>query len=611
VKNDDASWLPEFWQFVERASDDLASPADLAAFTKHLTNNPDAQRLYIAHIQLQADIRLLCHSQQSLEKAIARIDERSLEAGLQEQGLRSNEQLYDSGAESINLAPPLSRPRSVKSSFLGRGTALSLGAGLALAAAVVLLIAVGALQWGDSKQAAVNKQPTKDVVKSKRAPASAATSAAIRTESIRSGFVARIIQSSDDLTWSGSEEPFDFLLRIKPREKLKIATGFVQLEFYSGAKILVRGPAVFQPLGKGSGRLESGHLTGEASNGNFVLKTPTAVIVDLGTAFGVASDANSGTDVVVFKGRVQAQSTSGGYDKRPVLDMTEGMAARFRSDGTTESNLKTDASQYTRTIPVSAANEHRNEICLIDVLAGGSGRDSYLAGSIAPFNGQRDFSPEGNDWMQMSHESDGEFHRVQSCPMVNGVFIPNTDGKQVPIDTTGRTIDLPENSGYAFGTLWAKRKESIQNLNGGPEFDFWGFRTLEGIVAKLKTVRNGLIGMHANMGVTFDLRTMELVHHRELTEFRGAVANIENFAVWPPNESPSNPKTRFADCRIYVDGDLRYSRLRFRREDGDEKFAVPLTSKDRFLTVVVTDGDTEFRFDHIVLIDPVIGLKEE
>jgi hypothetical protein len=617
------AWPPEFWKLVEGASDEPISSADAAAFAEQLANDPAAQRQYLAHIQLQADIRLLHRAQQSLEKALTRLGERVSEPQRSEKAIPAPVDFSDDSP----LSPSDAADRSLWSYF-SRPPIMGLGIAFALAIVVGLIVTSGIWTGVKPEEAPLQppiaqqptppqpdlKQPDLQLPETKQ-PESQPPAEQVAKKppkpDLNPGFIARVVQSSDDLVWDKSVESFDFLMRIKPRQRLNVVSGFVQIEFFSGAKFILRGPTVFMPLGRASGRIESGQLTGEVSRGHFRLKTPTAEVIDLGTAFGVATDAKRGTDVVVFDGRVLVHAEPGANGEQAVLDMTEGMAARFLSDGTMESGLKTDLATFTRTIPANAPNVRRDEICLIDVVAGGSGMESYLAGSIAPFNGQRDYSPEGNEWMQMSHLSDGKFYGVPDCPLLNGVFIPKADGQQVQIDSTGRKVDLPPNSGYVFGTLWARRKESIHELKSGPAFDFWGFRTLEGIVEKLKTTQIGLVGMHANMGVTFDLEAMQTVHHRSPVEFRGAVSNIENFAEWPPGESPSNPKTRLLDCRILVDGEVRYSRLGFRREDGDEGFAVKLTSKDRFLTIVMTDSDTEFRYDHGVLIDPVIVLNKE
>ena len=60
-----------------------------------------------------------------------------------------------------------------------------------------------------------------------------------------------------------------------------------------------------------------------------------------------------------------------------------------------------------------------------------------------------------------------------------------------------------------------------------------------------------------------------------------------------------------ADFRVYVDGKLMDSRLRFGKDDGDKEVSVPLTEKDRFLTVVSTDCSF-MSYDQVLMIDPIL-----
>jgi hypothetical protein len=192
--------------------------------------------------------------------------------------------------------------------------------------------------------------------------------------------------------------------------------------------------------------------------------------------------------------------------------------------------------------------------------------------------------------------------------MIDGVFVPSPEGKQVKLDGADHRFDFPPNLGVAYGSLWARRTESALETNRDATIDFWGGRTLPGIIERLKQLRHGLLAMHSNVGITFDLRTMQMIHRRSPNEFRAAVGNLENSHVWKPEEI-SNVK-RTADFYLFVDGRLRFERLGFRREDGEQNITVPLSPRDRFLTLVVTD-DGNLEFDHVMLIDPVIALHDE
>ena len=417
-------------------------------------------------------------------------------------------------------------------------------------------------------------------------------------------YVARIVKKSGDCTWGALSAPSEFLLRVQSNDRMHLASGLVELEFFSGARIILHGPAVFIPTGAAAGRLESGRLTGKVADGNFRLVTPTAEVIDLGTEFGVVADASVGTDVVVFDGRVQVVSLPDNSGAGEVLDMTEGMAARFRSDGTTEYGLKTHSEHFSRQIPISADAENRDELCLIDVFAGGDGFGKRLAGAIDPATSQRDYGqlPIQFRW------SDKTYHAVPWHSMIDGVFVPTSDGRDVQVDTAGNRVNLPVNTGCTYGSLWARRRESIIETGSGACVDFWGSRTLPGIIAHLKHVGNGMIAMHSNSGITFDLRTMQMTHDRAPNAFRAVVTNLENSRDFKPEEILGYPRT--ADFRVFVDGQPRFERLGFRREDGEQNFDVSLSPRDRFLTLVVTD-DGSLEFDHVMLIDPVIALQDE
>ncbi len=427
-------------------------------------------------------------------------------------------------------------------------------------------------------------------------------------ESFASSYVARIVKASPDCQWGELTVPIELLVRVRAGDRLHIVTGLMELEFHSGARVILHGPAIFTPTGLAAGHLESGRLTGEVSNGDFRLVTPAAEVIDLGTAFGVAADAVVGTDVVVFDGRVQVVSQADGGAAGEPLDMVEGMAARFRMDGTTEYGLKTEAAQFMRRIPVSEGRQNRGELCLIDVIAGGDGTGNGLAGAIDPATGRRDYGKEGRQLPIWQRRTTTAFHPVAWHPLIDGMIVPTADGRGVQINSLGGKVDLPPCEGFTWASVWARRAESVLEANSGVDIDFWGERTLEGVVERLKTVRNGLVGLHANAGVTFDLRMMQMVHRRGPQEFRGEVANIENSTDWTPHEKPEFKRT--VNFHILIDGETRYERLAFRREDGNAEFAVPLSSGDRFLTVIATD-DGNIEFDHVVLIDPVIVLHQQ
>ncbi len=220
---------------------------------------------------------------------------------------------------------------------------------------------------------------------------------------------------------------------------------------------------------------------------------------------------------------------------------------------------------------------------------------------------------------------DGKFHPAGWHPLIDGLFIPPYGGKQVPLDSQGNIADLPPSGrvqvnalgqavqlpptgGVTWGPVWARRCDNDLRTAGEAK-DFWGTNTLDGIVARLRAARLGIVALHPNAGITFDLRAVRFEQRRPTTEFRTTLANLD-FSRWSePKWAESHHSV--ADFRVFVNGALRYSRLGFGRDDGESEVVVPLSSKDRFLTLVSTDGDGSISFDHVVLIDPILTLEQQ
>lgn len=94
--------------------------------------------------------------------------------------------------------------------------------------------------------------------------------------------------------------------------RLRLARGFVEIAFASGARLVVEGPADVQITGRDSARLDRGRLVVRTTHGPrggsttplFTVATPRGFIDDLGTEFGVEVPAQGSESVHVFEGVV-------------------------------------------------------------------------------------------------------------------------------------------------------------------------------------------------------------------------------------------------------------------------------------------------------------------
>jgi hypothetical protein len=90
---------------------------------------------------------------------------------------------------------------------------------------------------------------------------------------------------------------------------LRLKSGLAQIVFYSGARLVIEGPADLQLVSPGEVVCLGGRLVAEvppAAKG-FRVRTPRMTVTDLGTVFGVHVGARA-TELHVFKGSVEFQS---------------------------------------------------------------------------------------------------------------------------------------------------------------------------------------------------------------------------------------------------------------------------------------------------------------
>lgn len=106
--------------------------------------------------------------------------------------------------------------------------------------------------------------------------------------------------------------------------RLRLARGFVEIAFASGARLVVEGPADVVITGRDSARLDRGRLVVRTTHGPrggsttplFTVATPRGFIDDLGTEFGVEVPAQGSEAVHVFEGVVSVSVGGDTADSR-------------------------------------------------------------------------------------------------------------------------------------------------------------------------------------------------------------------------------------------------------------------------------------------------------
>lgn len=115
-------------------------------------------------------------------------------------------------------------------------------------------------------------------------------------------------------------------------QQLDLQSGFAEVTFDVGSKVLLKGPARFSVRSGDCGRLQSGELTTQIPSAavGFRVETPSVDVVGLGAEFGVALNAAGDAEVHALKGGVAAvfnDIVGGGPPRR--IDLEESEAVRF------------------------------------------------------------------------------------------------------------------------------------------------------------------------------------------------------------------------------------------------------------------------------------------
>lgn len=136
----------------------------------------------------------------------------------------------------------------------------------------------------------------------------------------------------------------------------EISRGVVRLDFSNGARVSVEGPAAVEVIDEMKVVLHRGVVTAtipESAIG-FIVDTPTAHVVDLGTSFGVSVSETGLTDVCVFDGEVEVSSRSGSQSGKAKHLLQEGEAIRAGVETRSIDTIAYDATPFETAWPVNS-----------------------------------------------------------------------------------------------------------------------------------------------------------------------------------------------------------------------------------------------------------------
>ena len=438
--------------------------------------------------------------------------------------------------------------------------------------------------------------------------------------------------------------------------KYALASGFMEITYDSGAKVILQGPCTYEVESAAGGFLSLGKLTARVESrggrsgskgertanlallqkrGNqplrsplaprpanpkseirnpkalilhplhpsslFSVRTPTAIVTDLGTEFGVEVGKEGNTVSHVFRGSVSVRLVGGDSWQRDVVLRENESARAEKGEGAAGPRLVVHGVSADPRSFVRRMAEPTTTVDLVDIMAGGDGLGRQRDRGSDAAAGEED--PRFAIVARGYSDSNRQYHPFPSNRFVDGMFIPNGDGRS-GANRLGRrrTFDgFPHSNGRALGPT-GSRAPSLHRQELAKDAQSW-FQAM-GLGKQFMPEGRGLLCLHPNAGITFRLEAVRRAYP--------AAAAVEFRALLGMGDAPGARVAGLADVWVFVDGRLKWKRSALRPEDGPVPIRVALGRNDCFLSLAsaVRDPDSWVVFGDPVLRTDSTGSKQ-
>jgi hypothetical protein len=395
--------------------------------------------------------------------------------------------------------------------------------------------------------------------------------------------VAASVSDNLGATWSKSDYAIGNPVRTG---SYLLSEGLLKLTFNSGAAVFLEGPAQFRIESDNSMKMEYGKVSANVPRqaSGFTIITKSKVFRDIGTQFGLILDEQQNCEMRVFKGVVALDEP--GEKIAPVpqrVNSLEAVAVNGESGAV-------KVAEYcglgiVRDFDSKTGQVWRGEkFNLAEALDGSRYGQEELAGmALNPASGKYESYSLDNTYSQ----GNMEYHKVEENRFVDGVFVPGSDKNQI-INSAG---DTSGNAWRAGNTYWTDIS-TFDKVQVREEGKYWQY------------LNSGFdephIFMHANSAITFDLDAIRA----EYPNLRAA-----SFETTYTTDR-ARKGTGAIKYWVYIDGKL----IAAGRQPGTKEILVEqishtINDSDRFLTLVVSDGEDKTSYDWVEFVNPVITLE--
>ena len=403
-----------------------------------------------------------------------------------------------------------------------------------------------------------------------------------------------IVTDSIGAQWQGAKDVDTGLLFNNTDEPWILKRGIVEIEFDSGAHVVVEAPCEFTCKSDNQIELSYGRIYARVPSWaiGFTVQTGNSRIVDLGTEFGVLANVDGTTEAHVFKGLTKV--LTGRSKDSQAISVTAGQAKQVPFEGGQVEDIKLKENSFAQQIDsgLNLIRRGQKTLDIADIIGGGNG--------LGTGHRNRGIDPETGimgQLEQFDRNTDNFYHTVKEHPFIDGVFVPNGVINQVVTSAGHIFKDCPVTQSCFYSDL-----SYSPSLVDGASVMFDGVNYSNS---------GSALFMHANLGVTYDLQKIRSIYDGiNITSFSAKIGVCES--SWRPCN---------ADFWVLVDGQLRYSKQNVNQKGVIDEIMIGLSDKDHFLTIVTTDGGdaitrnyldgqiTSMDSDWCIFAEPVLTIK--
>ena len=380
--------------------------------------------------------------------------------------------------------------------------------------------------------------------------------------------------------------------------EMTLIRGLAEVTFDDGAVVVVEAPAVIKLVSPKSMFVSSGKVSAFVSEyaTGFTVNTPSASIVDLGTEFGVSVKYDGSCDLHMFRGKANLVVGQEGQKRTTqIVEVDQARSVDRRASQIRDISLQKN--DFVRRIDSQNGFVWRGQnLDIADVVGGGNGFGTGRYGSGIDLD-----SGNPNSYMNYIDNRPGhdQYLEVPGNDWIDGVFIPDGGNGDVQIDSSGNTFAAcPDTSGVYWTQIANSGIVAIENQTRHHS-------VLDGL--EYGTIKNPSIIMVPNVGITFDLNNIRKdMPGVDISQFTAKCGLSETLQGEFDEDSA---KAVISDFWVFIDGEKRFEAKGVSSISGPKDILLDIQPEDRFLTLIVTDGDMTIGHDWCLFGDPKLILE--